>query len=116
MAEVFQRSSALLDTLDDIQIYQAPNADDRDRSITLSCLAANLDTVTNADVSIFVTDAFNQVVAVTAFGIVVPSRSTLELMPNRLVLKRGDKIKASSSLINRITVTLSVLEITPDVS
>jgi hypothetical protein len=116
MAEVFERSSELLDTLEPKDVYQAPSSDDRDRAITLSCLAANIDTVTPAEVSILVTDPFNQAIAVTAFGIPVPSRSTLELMPNRLVLKRGDKIRAVASSINRIVVTVSVLEITPNVS
>jgi hypothetical protein len=115
MAEVFERSSQLLDTLQQKDVYQAPDTDDRDRSITLSCLAANVDTVTPADISIYLTDSSNQVIAITAFGIPVPSRSTLELLPNRLVLKRGDKIRAQASAVNRLRVTVSVLEITPDV-
>jgi hypothetical protein len=116
MAEVFERSSALLDTLSQVDVYQAPNADDRDRSITLSCLAANVDTSGAVNVSLFVTNAANQVIAITASEIPVPARATLELLPSRLVLKRGDKIRAAASLINRASLTVSVLEITPDVS
>ena len=116
MAEVFERASAVLSTLNETTVYQAPNTDDRDRSITLSCLAANIDGVNSADVTITVRNAAGQLLARTAYQIPVPAKSTLELMPNRLILKRGDQIRAQASLVNRIEVTVSTLEITPDVT
>ena len=116
MAEVFERASAVLSTLNETTVYQAPNTDDRDRSITLSCLAANIDGVDSADVTIAVRDAAGQLLARTAYQIPVPAKSTLALMPNRLILKRGYQIRAQASLVNRIEVTVSTLEITPDVT
>jgi hypothetical protein len=116
MAEVFQRASVALPTTDEALVYQAPNNQEADRAISLSCLASNVDGDLPAEVSLILKTANNVVLSRTAYRIQVPARATLEMLPNRVVLKRGDKVFAQASLGNRIEVTFSALEITPNVS
>lgn len=116
MPEVFERGTAALSTLNVTDVYQAPNDNPEDIAIVLSCLVANVDPNNEADITIQVTNSGNGIFSRTAREIRVPARSSIELMPNRLILKRGDKIRAQASLVNRLDVTVSVLEITPNVT
>lgn len=111
MAEVFERSSAILTTQSETLVYQAPNNNDGDRAILLSCLAANTDGASEATISVRVTAANDALISRTAHQITVPAKATLELMPNRLILRRGEKVKAQASLPNRIDITVSALEL-----
>jgi hypothetical protein len=115
LAEVFERGAALLSTTDETLVYQAPNNDDRDRAITLSCTAANSDSATEVGVTLKVTTAADALVYRSAVQIPVKPKSAIELLPNRKVLKRGDKVKMQATLANRLEVAVDVLEITPNV-
>ena len=44
--------------------------------------------------------------------ITIAADSTLELIPNKLVLKRNEKLHLQASVDNRLEATISVLEIT----
>ena len=105
-----------LQTTDETLVYQAPNNQEGDRAISLSCLASNVDGDVATEVSLILKTANNVALSRTAYRIQVPARATLEMLPNRVVLKRGDKVLAQASQGNRIEVTFSALEITPNVS
>lgn len=115
MAEVFERGAAVLGTTDETLLYQAPNNNDQDRAITLSCLAANSDLSSEVGVTLKITTAAGVLVYRSAVQIPIKPRSALELLPNRKVLKRGDRVLAQATLANRLEVSLDVLEITPNV-
>lgn len=116
MPELFQRADVDLTTTNETSLYQAPNTTEADRAITLSCLVSNSDATASVDVTVRITNAQDQVISRTAVAIPVPAKSALELLPNRVVLKRGEKVKATASMANRLRLALSVLEITPGVS
>lgn len=112
MAETFNRASVALTTTNITDVYQAPDVANTDRAIVLSCLVANVDGVTPADVTVTVTDSANAAIAKIANTVSVPPDATLECIPNKLVLKRGEKIRATASVASDLEVTVSALEIT----
>jgi hypothetical protein len=115
VAEIFKRESQRLTTVDETLVYQAPNNTDADVAIVLGCLAANVVTTGPAEISLFIRNAANGLIARTALSIVVPAKGTLDMLPSKLVLKRGERIVAQANLVNRLDVTVSALEIIPDV-
>jgi hypothetical protein len=111
MAETFNRASVALTTTSITDVYQAPNVADTDRAIVLSCLVANVDGTNAADITITITNSANTVVSRIANTIGVPADASLEVIPNKLVLKRGEKLRATASVASRLEVTISALEI-----
>ena len=112
MAETFNRASAALTTTSITDVYQAPNVANSDRAVVLSCLVANVDGTNAADITLTITDSTNAAIAKIANTIQVPADSTLEAIPNKLILKRGEKIRATASAASDLEVTVSALEIT----
>lgn len=112
MTETFNRVSVALATTSITDAYQAPNIAASDRAIVLSCMVANIDGVNTCDVTLTITDSANVAIAKIANTISVPPDATLEAIANKLVLKRGEKIRATASNANRLDVTVSSLEIT----
>jgi antitoxin component of RelBE/YafQ-DinJ toxin-antitoxin module len=112
MAETFNRASASLTATTITDVYQAPNVAATNRAVVLSCLVANVDGVNAADITLTITDSSNTVIARIANTIQVPADSTLEAIPNKLILKQGEKIRATASAANDLEVTISALEIT----
>lgn len=112
MAETFDRNSVALTTTNITDVYQAPNNADADRAMVLSCLVANVDGTNPADITITITNAANTVISRIASTIGVPADASLEVISNKLVLKRGEKLRATASVANRLEVTVSALEIT----
>ncbi len=112
MAETFNRASAALTTTNITDVYQAPNVAATDRAIILSCLVANVDGVNAADITLTISDSADVAIAKIANTIQVPADSTLEAIPNKLILKRGEKIRATASAANDLEITVSVMEIT----
>jgi hypothetical protein len=112
MAETFNRASAALTTTNITDVYQAPNVAATDRAIILSCLVANVDGVNAADITLTISDSADVAIAKIANTIQVPADSTLEAIPNKLILKRGEKIRATASAANDLEVTISAMEIT----
>ena len=113
MAETFNRASAILSTTSTTDVYQAPNTNDADRAVVLSCLVANVDGTNAADITLLISSAGNVDISRIAHTIQVPADSTLEAIPNKLILKRGEKIRAIASAADDLHVTVSALEITP---
>lgn len=112
MAETFNSASVALATTNITDVYQAPNAANSDRAIVLSCLVSNVDGVTSAVITVDITDSSNVKVGNIASTITVPADASLELIQNKLVLKRGQKLRATAGSANDLEVTVSTLEIT----
>jgi hypothetical protein len=112
MAETFNRASVALSTTTITDVYQAPNVANADRAVVLSCLVANVDGTNGADITLTITDSTDAAIAKIANTIQVPADSTLEAIPNKLILKRGEKIRATASAASDLEVTVSALEIT----
>jgi hypothetical protein len=112
MAETFNRASVALTTTSITDVYQAPNVAATNRSIVLSCLVANVDGTAACDVTIDVTNASNTKIATLASTVAVPADASLEVIVNKLVLKQGEKIRATASAASDLEVTVSALEIT----
>ena len=110
MAEVFNRASAEL-TTSFATIYSAPTTTG-DVAVVLSALVANVDGTNAADIDLW----FDGGVALTggklASTISVPADSSLELIPNKVVLKAGESLYAKASAASDLELTVSVLEIT----
>lgn len=112
MAETFNRASVALSTSSITDVYQAPNVAAADRAIVLSCLVANVDGINNAAVTIDITNSSNTAIAKIANTVTVPADASLEVIPNKLVLKQGEKLRATASAGGDLEVTVSALEIT----
>ena len=112
MLETFNNASVKLTTTSATDIYQAPTGNAGDRAIVLSCLVANVDGSTAADITITVTDGSNAVLSTLASTITVPADASLEVIANKLILKQSQKIRATASVASDLEVTLSALEIT----
>jgi hypothetical protein len=112
MAETFNNASVKLTTSGVTTVYQAPTGNAADRAIVLSCLVANVDGTSNADITMTVTDGSDAVLSTLASTITVPADASLEVIPNKLILKQSQKIRATASVASDLEVTLSALEIT----
>jgi hypothetical protein len=112
MAETFDNASVKLTTTSATDIYQAPTGNAGDRAIVLSCLVANVDGSTAANITITVTDGSDAVLSTLASTIAVPADASLEVIANKLILKQSQKIRATAGTASDLEVTLSALEIT----
>ena len=112
MAETFNNASVKLTTTSATDIYKAPTGDAADRAIVLSCLVANVDGSTAANITITLTDGSNAVLSTLASTIAVPADASLEVIANKLILKQSQKIRATASAASDLEITLSALEIT----
>ena len=111
MANTFNNASVKLTSTSITDIYQAPTAAGS-ISVVLSCLVANVDGVASADITVIKTNSSDTEQTRLAHTIPVPSDTSLELIPNKVVLKAGEKLRAQASAGNDLDVTVSVLEIT----
>lgn len=111
MAETFNRASVALSTTSITDVYQAPNNAATDRAVVLSCFVANVDGTNAADVTISITDSSDVEIAKLANTIQVPADASLEVVANKLVLKQGEKIRATASAGGDLHITVSALEI-----
>ena len=113
MAESFGRESAAVQAAG-YTIYSAPNFADTDRAIVLSVMLANVSTTASVDVTarLQVSGGGFMTGGHLAKEITIAADSTLELIPNKLVLKRNEKLHLLASVDNRLEATISVLEIT----
>jgi len=96
MAETFNNASIKLTTTSATDIYQAPTANAADRAIVLSCLVANVDGASSANITITVTDSANAVLSTLASTITVPADASLEVVANKLILKQSQKVRATA--------------------
>lgn len=92
-------------------IYQAPNIADSNYSILLSIYCCNK-AMTATDITLSITNSSNVIQSVLASTITVPVDGTWEAIANKIILKRGQKIRALASAIDSIDITLSCVEVT----
>jgi hypothetical protein len=111
MSNTFNNATVKLSSTSITDVYQAPNTADADRAVVMSVLVANIDGTTSADITLIITDSSNTELSRVAHTIPVPADTSLELVANKLVLKRGQKLRATASAANDLDVTVSVMEI-----
>ena len=112
MAEVFNNASVKLSSTNATDLYQAPTSAATDRAIVLSCLVANVDGSSGAEITIALTDGSNTVLSTLASTIAVPADASIEIIPNKVVMKQSQKLRATASAANNLELTVSALEIT----
>ena len=112
MADTFNNSPVKLTTTTITDAYQAPNVADTDRAIVLSCMVANVNGTSAAEITLALTSSTDTELSKIANTITVPADSTIEMIPNKLILKRGQKLRATASQANALDVTVSCMEIT----
>jgi len=112
MAETFNNASVKLTSTNATDLYQAPTSAATDRAIVLSCLVANVDGSSGAEITIALTDGSNNVLSTLASTIAVPADASIEIIPNKVVMKQSQKLRATASAANDLELTVSALEIT----
>jgi len=112
MAETFNNASVKLTTTNATDLYQAPTSAATDRAIVLSCLVANVDGSSGAEITIALTDGSNTVLSTLASTIAVPPDASIEIIPNKIVMKQSQKLRATAGAANDVEITVSALEIT----
>lgn len=111
MAESFTNSGVQLTTTGYTDLYQAP-ATAGAKAVVLSCLAGNASGVASVTYSVDLTNSSDTVVATIAKNIPIPANATLELIPNKVVLTSGQKLRGAAGTASGIHVVTSALEIT----
>lgn len=112
MAETFNNASVKLTSTNATDLYQAPTSAATDRAIVLSCLVANVDGSSPVEITIALTDGSNTVLSTLASTIVVPADASIEIIPNKVVMKQSQKLRATANVANDVEITVSALEIT----
>jgi len=112
MAETFNNASVKLTTTNATDLYQAPTSAATDRAIVLSCLVANVDGSSAVTITIALTDSSNAVLSTLASTIAVPADASIEIIPNKVVMKQSQKLRATAGAANDVEITVSALEIT----
>jgi hypothetical protein len=111
MSNTFNNATVKLTGTSTTDIYQAPDLADTDRAVVMSILVANVDGTDSADITVMITDSSNTELSKIANTIPVPGDTSIELIANKLVLKRGQKIRAFASAADDLDITVSVMEI-----
>ena len=111
MAETFNNQSTRLNSTVNTTVYQTPNSSGN-KAIILSCLVANVDGSSADPITIYITDNSNNLQSYLAYTIAVPPDASIELIPNKVVLTQGQRLRATAGTANDLDVTVSVLEIT----
>lgn len=111
MAETFNNASVKLTTTSNTDVYLTP-ASTGNRAIVLSCLVANVDGSSAATITLWIANSSNTEQSILAKTIAVPPDASIELIPNKVVLTDGQKLRAQAGAANDLDLTVSVLEIT----
>lgn len=111
MANTFNNAQVQLTTNTMTDIYTAPTGTGN-VSIVLSTIVANYTSSAPASITVAKTDNSNTVQSYLAYTIPIPQNTSLEVIPQKVVLKAGEKLRAQASLANYFYVTLSALEVT----
>jgi hypothetical protein len=75
-------------------------------------LVANVDGNSAVEITIALTDGSDAVLSTLASTIAVPADASIEIIPNKVVMKQSQKLRATAGAANDIEVTVSALEIT----
>jgi hypothetical protein len=74
-------------------------------------MVANVNGTASADITISKTDSANTLQSYLAYTIPVPNDTSLECVANKIVLKAGEKIRATASAANYLDVIVSGMDI-----
>jgi len=109
MPETFVNNSLAV-TSTETDLYTAPSTG---TAVILSCVVANVDGGSADDLTLKLTNSSNTQLARVASTVPVPADATLECVPNKLVLKNGQKLRVQGAAASgRLTAFVSALEIT----
>lgn len=111
MAENFSNAKVQVTGNSEVDLLAAvPSSTQR---IVLSCLVTNVITSSSAvDVTVKITNGSNTELATIANTIPVPADSAIELIPSKLVLATGDKLRVTSNNgSGNLDVVVSYLDI-----
>lgn len=112
MAETFNNQSTKLTSTSGTTVYQAPNASGN-KAIVLSSLVANVDGSSTATLTLYITSSSSSSsLSHICKTLAVPPDASIELIPNKLVLTQGQRLRAIAGSSNDLEVTVSALEIT----
>lgn len=109
MAYNFTNAIAKLDSTSPRTVYTAPTGTGN-TAVVLSILVANVDGTNAADITVIITDNSDSELGRIAHTISVPADGSIELVPNKLILQAGQKLRAIPSAANDLDVTVSVME------
>lgn len=109
MTTTFNNAQVQLTSTSITDVYQAP-ATAGNTAVVMSIMVANYNGSASADITISKTDSSNTLQSYLAYTVPVPNDTSLEIVANRVVLKAGEKIRATASSANYFYVTASVVE------
>lgn len=109
MPTTFNNAQVQLSTTSITDVYQAPTTAGN-TAVVMSILVANVNGTASADITISKTNSSNTLQSQLAFTVPVPADTSLEVVATRVVLKAGEKIRATASSANFLHVTVSALE------
>lgn len=109
MATAFNNAQVSLTTTATTDVYQCPSSSGN-TAVVMSILVANVNGANSGDITILKTDSSNNLQSYLAYTIPVPGDTSLEVVANRIVLKAGEKIRATAGTANYFHVTVSALE------
>lgn len=111
MPNSFKDAQVQLANTNITDLYQCPTTVGN-VAIVLSVLVANVNGTSAADITVSKTDSTNTLLSQLAFTIPVPADTSLEIIPNKVVLTAGEKLRVQASAGNFLHVTLSAMEMT----
>jgi hypothetical protein len=110
MANSFKDTQVQLANTSITDLYQVSTTEGT-ASIIVSILVANVNGTSSADITVLKTDSANTLLSYLAFTIPVPADTSLEVIPNKIFLSAGEKIRVQASAGNFLHVNLSAVEI-----
>ena len=111
MANTFNNASVKLTSTSLTDVFQAPTAAGS-VSVILSVLVANVDGVNSCDITLIKTNSAGTEQTRIAHTIPVPADTSLELIPNKVILLAGERLRAQASAANDLDITVGTLDIT----
>lgn len=109
MPTAFNNAQVSLTTTATTDVYQCPSTAGN-TAVVMSIMVANVNGTSSADITISKTDSSNTLQSHLIFTVPVPADTSLECVANRIVLKAGEKIRATASSANFFHITASVVE------
>jgi len=110
MANTFKDAQVQLANTSITDLYQVSSTAGT-VAIVVSILVANVNGTASADITVLKTDSANTLLSYLAFTIPVPADTSLEVVPNKIFLSAGEKIRVQASAGNYLHATISAVEI-----
>lgn len=110
MAETLERGSAVLTTTSPVDVYTVPSSSGSERALLVGLNVCNV-SAAEADIILSVVNAAGATQARLAYKDVLLSRSRRQFIDGngKLVLKSGERLRATASVGNALEVLASVV-------